>query len=181
MAEYVKAGKRIPRRGEIGLTSDEIANFEKSGYVMSGSRYVMLNSPKRNKRLSNGLHGFNKSDVLLQKQVWELNYVCLKKSCGPSFYCVILMNIKCNRVDIVVWRLCVWERKTRSTVRMRKELWRLSTRRRGGRERARSCRASGKWCTGKPKARRRSEHCILHFLSVYPVRQPYFLSCDMWC
>lgn len=39
MAEYVKAGKRIPRRGEIGLTSDEIANFEKSGYVMSGSRY----------------------------------------------------------------------------------------------------------------------------------------------
>lgn len=44
MAEYVKAGKRIPRRGEIGLTSDEIADFEKSGYVMSGSRYVMLNS-----------------------------------------------------------------------------------------------------------------------------------------
>lgn len=42
MAEYVKAGKRIPRRGEIGLTSDEIANFEKSGYVMSGSRYVMF-------------------------------------------------------------------------------------------------------------------------------------------
>lgn len=40
MAEYVKAGKRIPRRGEIGLTSDEIADFEKSGYVMSGSRYV---------------------------------------------------------------------------------------------------------------------------------------------
>lgn len=40
MAEYVKAGKRIPRRGEIGLTSEEIADFEKSGYVMSGSRYV---------------------------------------------------------------------------------------------------------------------------------------------
>lgn len=42
MAEYVKAGKRIPRRGEIGLTSDEIANFEKSGYVMSGSRYAIF-------------------------------------------------------------------------------------------------------------------------------------------
>ncbi|XP_035872768.1 NF-kappa-B-activating protein isoform X2 [Phyllostomus discolor] len=38
MAEYVKAGKRIPRRGEIGLTSEEIASFECSGYVMSGSR-----------------------------------------------------------------------------------------------------------------------------------------------
>lgn len=42
MAEYVKAGKRIPRRGEIGLTSEEIASFEKSGYVMSGSRWVFF-------------------------------------------------------------------------------------------------------------------------------------------
>uniref|UniRef100_A0A8C7I0N3 NFKB activating protein n=1 Tax=Oncorhynchus kisutch TaxID=8019 RepID=A0A8C7I0N3_ONCKI len=40
MAEYVKANKRIPRRGEIGLTSDEISTFEMSGFVMSGSRYI---------------------------------------------------------------------------------------------------------------------------------------------
>lgn len=39
MAAYVEAGKRIPRRGEIGLTSDEIATFEDNGFVMSGSRY----------------------------------------------------------------------------------------------------------------------------------------------
>lgn len=39
MASYVLEGKRIPRRGEIGLTSDEIDNFEKVGYVMSGSRH----------------------------------------------------------------------------------------------------------------------------------------------
>lgn len=39
MAAYVAEGKRIPRRGEIGLTSDEIASFEKVGYVMSGSRH----------------------------------------------------------------------------------------------------------------------------------------------
>lgn len=39
MAAYVSEGKRIPRRGEIGLTSDEIANFEDVGYVMSGSRH----------------------------------------------------------------------------------------------------------------------------------------------
>jgi NF-kappa-B-activating protein C-terminal domain len=38
MAHYVTEGKRIPRRGEIGLTSDEIDTFEKVGYVMSGSR-----------------------------------------------------------------------------------------------------------------------------------------------
>lgn len=39
MASYVLEGKRIPRRGEIGLTSDEIESFETVGYVMSGSRH----------------------------------------------------------------------------------------------------------------------------------------------
>ena len=39
MTQYVKEVKRIPRRGEIKLTNDEIATFESSGYVMSGSRY----------------------------------------------------------------------------------------------------------------------------------------------
>lgn len=38
MAKFVNEGKRIPRRGEIGLTSDEISTFEDAGYVMSGSR-----------------------------------------------------------------------------------------------------------------------------------------------
>ena len=38
MAAYVEDGKRIPRRGEIGLTSNEIEDFETSGFVMSGSR-----------------------------------------------------------------------------------------------------------------------------------------------
>lgn len=39
MAAYIQDGKRIPRRGEIGLTSDEIASYESVGYVMSGSRH----------------------------------------------------------------------------------------------------------------------------------------------
>jgi hypothetical protein len=38
MAAFVQEGKRIPRRGEIGLRSDQIASFEDQGYVMSGSR-----------------------------------------------------------------------------------------------------------------------------------------------
>ena len=38
MAAYVEAGKRIPRRGEIGLTSNEILQYEDAGFVMSGSR-----------------------------------------------------------------------------------------------------------------------------------------------
>ena len=40
MAAYVQEGKRIPRRGEIGLTSNEIEDFEEAGFVMSGSRLV---------------------------------------------------------------------------------------------------------------------------------------------
>lgn len=38
MAAFIQEGARIPRRGEIGLTSDQIAAFEAHGYVMSGSR-----------------------------------------------------------------------------------------------------------------------------------------------
>nr|XP_027201020.1 NKAP family protein CG6066-like [Dermatophagoides pteronyssinus] len=39
MAAFVTEGKRIPRRGEIGLTSDQIESFEEVGFVMSGSRH----------------------------------------------------------------------------------------------------------------------------------------------
>ena len=38
MAAYVQDGKRIPRRGEIGLESDQIELYEEAGFVMSGSR-----------------------------------------------------------------------------------------------------------------------------------------------
>lgn len=38
MAAFIQEGARIPRRGEIGLTSEQIASFETHGYVMSGSR-----------------------------------------------------------------------------------------------------------------------------------------------
>ena len=39
MAAYIAEGKRIPRRGEIGLTSEEIVKYEEDGWVMSGSRH----------------------------------------------------------------------------------------------------------------------------------------------
>lgn len=46
MAAFLKedTNVRIPRRGEIGLTSNEIANFESVGYVMSGSRHKRMNA-----------------------------------------------------------------------------------------------------------------------------------------
>merc|ERR1719267_383190 len=44
MAEYVKSGLRIPRRGEVGLNTDQIEAFEDLGYVMSGSRHRRMNA-----------------------------------------------------------------------------------------------------------------------------------------
>lgn len=49
IAGYVQAGKRIPRRGEVGLTSVQIENFEKTGYVMSGSRHKRMNAVRLRK------------------------------------------------------------------------------------------------------------------------------------
>ena len=44
MAQFVQAGKRIPRRGEVGLNADQISKFEDLGYVMSGSRHSRMNA-----------------------------------------------------------------------------------------------------------------------------------------
>jgi len=44
IASYVQEGKRIPRRGEVGLKADEIESFETEGFVMSGSRHKRMNA-----------------------------------------------------------------------------------------------------------------------------------------
>lgn len=49
MAAYVQSGKRIPRRGEVGLTSDQIEKYEAVGYVMSGSRHSRMNAIRMRK------------------------------------------------------------------------------------------------------------------------------------
>src|SRR5205823_4279299 len=49
MAKFVQEGKRIPRRGEIGLTSDEIVQFEDTGFVMSGSRHRRMEAVRLRK------------------------------------------------------------------------------------------------------------------------------------
>ena len=51
MAAFLQDGTdaRIPRRGEIGLSSDEIASFESVGYVMSGSRHRRMNAVRMRK------------------------------------------------------------------------------------------------------------------------------------
>lgn len=51
MAAFLQDGTdvRIPRRGEIGLTSGEIDKFESVGYVMSGSRHRRMNAVRMRK------------------------------------------------------------------------------------------------------------------------------------
>jgi len=49
MAAYVQSGKRIPRRGEIGLTSNEIEKYEAQGFVMSGNRHRRMNEVRLRK------------------------------------------------------------------------------------------------------------------------------------
>ena len=44
IAQYVQQNLRIPRRGEIGYQTDEIDKWEKSGFVMSGSRHARMNA-----------------------------------------------------------------------------------------------------------------------------------------
>jgi len=49
MAAFAASGQRIPRRGEIGLSSEEIEKYEESGYVMSGSRHRRMNAVRMRK------------------------------------------------------------------------------------------------------------------------------------
>lgn len=49
MAAYVADGQRIPRRGEIGLESEQIQKYEDVGYVMSGSRHRRMNAVRMRK------------------------------------------------------------------------------------------------------------------------------------
>lgn len=46
-AQYIQKGKRIPRRGEVGITSNEIEYFESIGYVMSGTRHKKMNAARQ--------------------------------------------------------------------------------------------------------------------------------------
>lgn len=49
MAAYVREGKRIPRRGEIGWDADQIQTLERAGYVMSGARHETMNAVRQRK------------------------------------------------------------------------------------------------------------------------------------
>ena len=41
--------QRIPRRGEIGMTNDDIQAFERAGYIMSGNRHRRMEAVRLRK------------------------------------------------------------------------------------------------------------------------------------
>lgn len=41
---FVQQNMRIPRRGEIGWSGEEIESLEEQGFVMSGSRHKRMNA-----------------------------------------------------------------------------------------------------------------------------------------
>lgn len=49
IAQYVQQNLRIPRRGEIGVSGDQIDSWENSGFVMSGSRHARMNAVRLRK------------------------------------------------------------------------------------------------------------------------------------
>ncbi|RHY27038.1 hypothetical protein DYB32_007095 [Aphanomyces invadans] len=44
IAQFVQKNMRIPRRGEVGWSGQEIEQLENAGYVMSGSRHQRMNA-----------------------------------------------------------------------------------------------------------------------------------------
>jgi hypothetical protein len=81
MAAFLKDGTdvRIPRRGEIGLTSEQIAAFEDVGYVMSGSRHRRMNAVRMRKE-NQVISAEEKRSILkLQKEERERREAILRE------------------------------------------------------------------------------------------------------
>jgi hypothetical protein len=64
MAAFVKEGKRIPRRGEVGLTTEQIDDFENQGFVMSGNRHKRMTAVRLRKE--NQVYTAEEKRALLQ-------------------------------------------------------------------------------------------------------------------
>ena len=71
IASYVKLNKRIPWRGEVGWTGDEIASLEAQGYVMSGSRHAKMNAIRIRKENQVYTSEEKRALILLQAQQQE--------------------------------------------------------------------------------------------------------------
>ncbi|TFK53727.1 DUF926-domain-containing protein [Heliocybe sulcata] len=98
MAAFLQDGTdvRIPRRGEIGLTSDEIAQFESVGYVMSGSRHKRMNAVRMRKE-NQVISAEEKRGILkLQKEERERREAILRE----EFSQLVEDRLKTSKVKV---------------------------------------------------------------------------------
>ena len=71
IAAYVKKDMRIPRRGEVGLSGEEIQGYESVGFVMSGSRHKRMNAVRLRKE-NQVLTAEEKTQMHMQKYAEKL-------------------------------------------------------------------------------------------------------------
>lgn len=87
---------RIPRRGEIGLTSDQIAKYETVGYVMSGSRHKRMNAVRMRKE-NQVISAEEKRGILkLQKEERERREAILRE----EFNEIVNERLKAANVNV---------------------------------------------------------------------------------
>ena len=125
MAAYIAEGKRIPRRGEIGLTSDEITAYEE------------VNSPSCTKVSQNWYFPGWLGDVWEQAQE---DGGCQVQSLPHEDFGEIIAKWR-----FLVTLLSGWGKKTRFTLRMKSAPWPCSARRREWRGRTRYSGSSETW------------------------------------
>jgi len=66
MAAFVQANKRVPRRGEVAYSGEQIVDFERQGYVMSGSRNQRMNAVRIRKE--NQVYSAEEKAALMRAQ-----------------------------------------------------------------------------------------------------------------
>ena len=87
IAAFVQSGKRIPRRGEVGLSADQITKFEDLGYVMSGSRHSRMNAiriRKENQVTRSPTHTGSLGSASNVWQLHSLNIAATKQAAVPD-------------------------------------------------------------------------------------------------
>ncbi|KAF9011097.1 ras-induced vulval development antagonist-domain-containing protein [Cyathus striatus] len=112
MAAFLQDGtdSRIPRRGEIGLTSDQIARYEEVGYVMSGSRHRRMNAVRMRKE-NQVISAEEKRSILkLQKEEKERREAILRE----EFSELVTERLKAGQVQHVQLKTQTSESGSRS-------------------------------------------------------------------
>ena len=101
MAAFVAEGKRIPRRGEIGLLSEEIAAFEAEGYVTSGSRHRRMEAVRIRKE--NQIYSADERRALAMFH-WEERQKKEAKVSHGGFWLCAYVRVCCHAFFLFVRR-----------------------------------------------------------------------------